>query len=175
VHAAEIAPELTAMASDVVTTREHRSRRVDRCGATQRFAVGGKEAGSVSAFIDGADGTLTSIGASPFPNRQTAPCWVEISHDGRYLFVMNTDSKSISSYSIASDGSLTLLETTPVNAPTALPADARLSPDGATIWVVDSGGNTVSGLALDGGTVTELPAAATPGPAGAQPIGIAVT
>jgi 6-phosphogluconolactonase len=68
-------------------------------------ALGGKEVGSVSAFIDGADGMLTSIGASPFPNCQTAPCWIEISHDGRYLFVVNTDSKWISSYSIPSDGS----------------------------------------------------------------------
>ena len=106
---------------------------------------------------------------------QTAPCWIEISHDGRYLFVVNTDSKSISSYAIASDGSLTLLDTTPVNPPTALPADARLSPDGATLWVVDSGGNTVSGFAVDGGTLLELPNSPTPGSAGAQPIDIVVT
>jgi 6-phosphogluconolactonase len=138
-------------------------------------AHGGREAGSVSAFTDSHDGTLTPVGASPFPNRQTASCWIEISHDGRYLFVVNTDSKSISSYSIASDGSLTLLETTPVNAPTALSADARLSPDGTTHWIVDSGGNTVSGFEVDGGTVTELPASPTPGPAGAQPIGIVLT
>ena len=72
-----------------------------------------KEAGSVSAFIDCADGTLTSIGASPFPNCRTAPCSIEISHDGRHLFVVNTESTSISSYSNPSDGSLTLLETTP--------------------------------------------------------------
>jgi DNA-binding beta-propeller fold protein YncE len=163
------------MAGDVVTTREHRSRRVDRCGATQRCAVGGKEAGSVSAFIDCGDGTLTSIDASPFPNCRTAPCSIEISHDGRHLSVVNTELKSISSYSIASEGSRTLLETTPVNAPTAQPVDAWISPDCTTLWVVDSGGNTVSGLALDCGTVTELPASATPGPAGAQPIGIAVT
>jgi 6-phosphogluconolactonase (cycloisomerase 2 family) len=127
------------------------------------------------AFTDSAYGPLTPIGGSPFPNHQTAPCWIEISHDGRYLFAINTDSKSISSYSIANDGSLTLLETTPVNAPTALPADARLAPDGTTLWVVDSGGNTVSGFAVDGGTVTELPDSPTPGPAGAQPIGIVVT
>jgi DNA-binding beta-propeller fold protein YncE len=174
-HAAETAPELTAMESDVVTTREHRSRRVDRCGASQRCALGGKEAGSVSAFIDCADGTLTSIGASPFPNCRTAPCSVEISHDGRHMFVVNTESRSISSYSTASDGSLALLETTPVSAPTAQPADAWISPDCTTLWVVDSGGNTVSGVAVVGGTVAELPGSPTPGPAGAQPIGIAVT
>jgi 6-phosphogluconolactonase (cycloisomerase 2 family) len=36
------------------------------------------------------DGTLTSIGASPFADLQTPPCWVEISHDGRFLFTVNT-------------------------------------------------------------------------------------
>jgi 6-phosphogluconolactonase (cycloisomerase 2 family) len=138
-------------------------------------ALGGEDAGTVSAFTDSADGTLIPIGASPFPNYQTAPCWIEISHDGEYLFVVNTESKSISSYSIAGDGSLTLLQTTRVDAPTAVPGDARLSPDGTTLWVVDSGGNTVSGFAVDGGSLTELPGSPTPGPTGAQPIGIVVT
>ena len=32
----------------------------------------------------------------PTPNGQTAPCWVEISHDGRYLFSVNTASATIS-------------------------------------------------------------------------------
>jgi 6-phosphogluconolactonase len=138
-------------------------------------ALGGKDAGTVSAFTHSTDGSLAPIGASPFPNHQTSPCWIEITHDGQYLFVVNTDSKSISSYSVASDGSLTLLRTTPVNAPTALPSDAQLSPDGTTLWVVDPGGNTISGFAVDGGNLTELPTSPTPGPAGAQPIGIVVT
>ena len=51
----------------------------------------------MSAFRDGSDGTLTPIGASPFADGQTAPCWVEISHDGRYLFAVNTAQPSISS------------------------------------------------------------------------------
>ena len=60
-----------------------------------------------------------------------APCWVEISHNGKYLFAVNTASGSISSYSIAHDGSLTLLGSTPIKGATALGAvDARLSPDG---------------------------------------------
>jgi 6-phosphogluconolactonase len=65
--------------------------------------------GSVSAFSDAANGTLTSIGTSPFPNNQTAPCWVEISHDGWFLFTVNTAVSTVSSYSIATNGSLTLL------------------------------------------------------------------
>jgi len=55
-------------------------------------AHNGASGGTVSAFLDAADGTLTSIGTSPFADLQTAPCWVEISHDGQFLFTTNTGS-----------------------------------------------------------------------------------
>ena len=134
----------------------------------------GANAGTVSAFALGADGALTAIAASPFPDEQTAPCWVEISHDGQYLFAVNTASGSISSSSIATGGSLTLLSSTAVNG-AAAPEDARLSPDGSTLWVVDSAADTVSGFAVDGGTLAELPTSPTPAPIGAAPAGIVVT
>jgi 6-phosphogluconolactonase (cycloisomerase 2 family) len=138
-------------------------------------AHGGAGNGTVSAFDVAADGTLNSIGASPFADNQTAPCWVEISHDGRYLFAVNTAVPSISSYEIAADGSMTLLGSTPFNDPTGLaPLDARLSPDGSTLWVVGSGAKVVSGFAVDGGTLTELPSSPTALPAGATPFGIVV-
>jgi hypothetical protein len=110
-------------------------------------AHNGEKAGTVSAFSDAVDGTLTPIGASPFPDFQSAPCWIELSHDGQYLFAVNTPSKSISSYSIQTDGSLMLLGSTSVNA-AATPQDARLAPDGSTLWVVDPAGDTVSGFAV---------------------------
>src|SRR5947207_6683490 len=78
---------------------------------TQLFvsnAHGGPGNGTVSAFSDGSDGTLTSIASSPFPDFQAAPCWVEISHDGQFLFTVNTASNSISRYAIAADGSPSL-------------------------------------------------------------------
>jgi 6-phosphogluconolactonase len=134
----------------------------------------GANAGSVSAFAVAANGALTPIGASPFPNNQTAPCWVEISQDGKLLFAVNTASGSISSYSIATGGSLTLLRNTPLKA-AGTPEDARLSPDGRTLWVVDPTANTVSGFTVDGGSLTELPSSPTPAPAGAAPAGIVVT
>jgi 6-phosphogluconolactonase len=130
--------------------------------------------GTVSAFSVAADGALTSIGSSPFPNDQTAPCWVEISRDGQFLFAVNTASGSISSYSIAPGGSLTLLQNTPVRAAVSS-EDARLSPDGSTLWVVDPGANAVSGFAVNGGSLTELPTSPTPGSVGAAPSGIVVT
>jgi 6-phosphogluconolactonase len=134
----------------------------------------GPNTGTVSAFAVGPDGALTSIGASPFAANQTATCWVEISHDGQFLFAVNTASGSISSYSIATGGSLTLLQNTPVTG-AASPEDARLSPDGSTLWTVDPTANTVSGFAVNGGSLTELASSPTPGPVGATPAGIVVT
>jgi 6-phosphogluconolactonase len=139
-------------------------------------AHGGAGNGTVSAFADAADGTLTPIGSSPFADQQTAPCWVEISHDGQYLFAVNTAVSTVSSYSIGTDGSLTLLGNTTLNSPSGrVPEDARLSPDGSTLWVVDTGADAVSGFSVAGGALTELGSSPTPGPAGAAPSGIVVT
>ena len=72
-------------------------------------AHNGAGLGTVSAYHDGRHGQLTSIGSSPYPDGQTAPCWVEISHNGKYLFTVNTGSGTISSYAINRDGSLALI------------------------------------------------------------------
>ncbi|HEX3689338.1 MAG TPA: beta-propeller fold lactonase family protein [Solirubrobacteraceae bacterium] len=140
-------------------------------------AHGGANAGTVSAFSDGHDGVLTSIGGSPFPNHQTAPCWVELSRDGRDLFAVNTAVPSISSYRIQSDGTLRLIGNTPfsgADASTLGPEDARLSPDGSTLWVVDSKGDAVSGFAVRDGQLSQIAAAQTALPAGATPFGVVV-
>jgi hypothetical protein len=137
-------------------------------------AHGGAGAGTVSAFRVSWNGTLSSIGSSPFPDHQTAPCWVEISHDGRYLFTVNTATPSISSYAIGWDGTLHLLGSTPFRGPTVpAPFDARLSPDGSTLWVVDSKG-AVRGFRVFGGQLQELPTSPTAVPPGAAPFGIVV-
>jgi 6-phosphogluconolactonase len=146
--------------------------------ATQLFvsnAHGGSGNGTVSAFSDGSDGTLTSIGASPFPDFQTAPCWVEISHDGQFLFTVNTASNSISRYAIAGDGSLSLLGSTSLGSASLGAEDARLAPDGGTLWVVDTGARAISAFAVDGGNLTQLPSSPTALPIGSAPFGIVVT
>jgi 6-phosphogluconolactonase len=140
-------------------------------------AHGGTNAGTVSAFSDGPSGVLSSIGASPFANNQTAPCWVEISRDGRHLFTVNTAVPSISSYRIHRDGTLRLIGNTPfagADASTFAPEDARLSPDGSTLWVVDSKANAISGFAVRGGRLSPIAAAQTALPAGATPFGVVV-
>ena len=138
-------------------------------------AHGGAGAGGVSAFSVAGDGTLTSIGSSPFPDLQTAPCWVEISRDGRFLFTVNTASGSISRYAITAGGSLELLGSTPLRTTGAGAFDARLAPDGNTLWTVEDGARAVGGFAVTGGELTELSSSPTPLPADAAPFGIVVT
>lgn len=137
-------------------------------------AHGGPGAGTVSAYAVAGDGALESIGASPFADLETAPCWVEISHDGKFLFTVNTASNSISRYSIATGGSLALLGSTPVKTALAGAFDARLAPDGNTLWVVEDRADAVSGFAVAGGGLAELSSSPTSLPAGAAPFGIVV-
>jgi 6-phosphogluconolactonase (cycloisomerase 2 family) len=132
--------------------------------------------GTISAFNVAADGTLSSIGASPYADNQTAPCWVEISHDGQYLFTVNTASTTISRFQIAADGSLTLLGSTPFSSGTGIrPFDARLDPSGGWLYVVDAGARTVSAFAVSGGNLTELSSSPFALPSGATPFGVVVT
>jgi len=135
----------------------------------------GAGTGTVSVFRDGADGTLTPLGSSPFQDLQTAPCWVEISPDGRFLFTVNTASGTISRFSIARDGTLALLGSTSISGSGGVGAvDARLSPDGRWLFVDESSAHAVGAFAVDGGSLTELPSSPTALPAGAASGGIAV-
>jgi Lactonase, 7-bladed beta-propeller len=102
-------------------------------------AHGGAGNGSVSGFNVTGAGTLSSIGSSPFADAQKAPCWVEISYDGAYLWTVNTGSTTISSYRILADRSLSLVTSTAFKSGAGIrPFDARLSADGSTLYVVDA-------------------------------------
>lgn len=136
-------------------------------------AHAGPGQGTVSAFQDSRNGVLTSIGDSPFPDNQTAACWVEITHDGKFLFAVNTASASVSSYGINTDGSLILLGTTPFNSGAGA-VDARLSPDGTTLSVTGGSSHVVNTFAVDGGNLTELPSSPVALPADGSPMGLVV-
>ena len=132
--------------------------------------------GSVSAFSVSQEGSLSPIGDSPYFNGQTAPCWVEISHDGNDLFAVNTASASISGYRIRGDGSLELLTTTPFQSGLGIaPFDARLDPSGEHLYVVDAAIDAVSIFDVAGASLRELPSSPAALPEGATPFGIVVT
>ena len=130
--------------------------------------------GTISSFNDGGKGVLTAIGASPFADNQTAPCWVTITPDGRYLFTVNTGSQSISRFAIASNGTLTLLGSTPLSGTGLRSFDIGVSPDGRYAYVVDAGADAVSALANHHGALTELVGSPFAAPVGATPFGIVV-
>lgn len=137
-------------------------------------AHAGAGLGTVSAFSDDAQGNLTSIGASPYPDNQTAPCWLTISPNGQYLFAVNTASSTISRYAIAADGTLSLLGSTPLNGGAVRPTDPTISENGHFLYVVEAGAKAVGILSVNGSTVTELPGSPAALPAGATPAGIAI-
>ena len=98
---------------------------------------------------------------------------MEITHDGAYLFTVNTASTTISSYAIQADGSLQLLGSTPFKSgPGIRPFDARLDPTGQWLYVVDAALHSVSGFAVSGGSLSELSGSPFSLPAGATPFGI---
>jgi len=135
----------------------------------------GAGTGTISAFDVAQNGTLSSIGSTPFADEQTAPCWIEITPNGKFLFTVNTGSGEISRYSIAPDGTLRLLGSTPVSSSGGVGAvDARLSPDGRTLFVDESRIGAVGAFAVHGGHLTELPSSPSPLPIGATPAGIVV-
>jgi len=135
----------------------------------------GAGAGTVSAFRDSANGTLTSIGSSSFADNQTAPCWVEITPDGRFLFTTNTASGTISRYWISPRGRLRLLGSTPARGTGVGVVDLRLSPDSRFLYVDEIGAGAVAAFTVHGGNLTELASSPAALPAGAAPAGIVVT
>ncbi|HEV7216257.1 MAG TPA: beta-propeller fold lactonase family protein [Chloroflexota bacterium] len=139
-------------------------------------AHGGAGNGTVSAFQVARDGALTSIGASPFADQQTAPCWVAVSPNGAYLFAANTGSDSISSYAVDAAGDLRLVGATPLKGGPGLgTVDLGTDAGGRHLYVVDTNRALVSELRVDGGTLTELPSSPIALPAGATPFGLAIT
>jgi 6-phosphogluconolactonase len=132
------------------------------------------DSGTVSAaFRDHRNGRLSPVNGSPLADGQIAPCWVEISHDGQFLFTVNTASGTISAYRIAANGALTLLPgSTSAGGPAAGAVDARLSPGGGFLYVDQSKTGEVAAFLVSGGNLTGL--GTFPLPAGA-PAGVVVS
>jgi 6-phosphogluconolactonase len=113
---------------------------------------------TVSAFADSPNGSLTSIGASPHADQQTAPCWMVISPDGQYLFAVNAGSGTISRYAIGGGGQPRLLGSTNVSATAGVGAvDPGLSPGRQYLYVNESRIDSVGSFAVSNGNLTELP------------------
>ncbi|HEY8742582.1 MAG TPA: beta-propeller fold lactonase family protein [Chloroflexota bacterium] len=141
-------------------------------------AQGGGGPGTVSAYTVATDGTLSPIGASPFPDLQIAPCWATVTPDGRTLFAANTASDTISTYAIVSDGSLTLVGSTllrkPAGATAVGPFDLHVDPSGQTLYVADEKLGAVSIFSISGNILSELASSPVALPTGITPFGLVI-
>jgi 6-phosphogluconolactonase (cycloisomerase 2 family) len=98
---------------------------------------------------------------------------VEITHDGRFLFTVNTASGRISSYQIAPGGALHLLGSALISGGKGASAvDARLSTDGRDLYVNETKLGLIGEFTVTGGTLTEI--GSVPVATGAGAAGIAV-
>lgn len=111
------------------------------------------EAGTASASSYSLDRRGLRVVSAAVGDTQAAACWLVVTGDARFAFVMNTGSGTVSSYSVSRDGHLTLLEAV-AGTTGAGPAEASLSPDSRTLHVRERTGALNSFTVGDDGSLT---------------------
>jgi 6-phosphogluconolactonase len=107
---------------------------------------GAEDAGAVSSYSLGSDGSLQTIAGS-VPNTETAPCWLVVGQGGRYAFTTNTPDDSLSAYAIDFEGFLHLVDAdgrTGEPGAGRSPLDMDLSDDGRFLYTLNIGDDTIS-------------------------------
>jgi 6-phosphogluconolactonase len=104
--------------------------------------------GAASSFSIGDKGSLKLV-SKAVPDKQTGACWITVSKDGTYAWVVNTGAATVSGYQIDPSGKLTLLNADGITARAgAKPRDIAQSADGKFLYVLNSGEGTVEGFAV---------------------------
>ena len=113
--------------------------------------------GKASSYNTEADGSVSVISRS-VANTQSITCWLEITDNGRVVFVSNTGSSSISSYQLDSLGTLSLLQSVAGNTGSgSAPIDMALSDKSRFLYVNDNAFQMVRSFAVNkDGTLTSI-------------------
>ncbi|HMD61294.1 MAG TPA: beta-propeller fold lactonase family protein, partial [Opitutaceae bacterium] len=121
-------------------------------------SLGTANEGAVTSYQLSSNGTLTPISGS-VADFQTAPCWILVTPDGKFAYVVNTASGVISGYQVGSNGVLSLLGNgvTAQESPGILD-DAFLDGD---LYDVTSGGSIIGFQQQADGALTSLDLNAT--------------
>lgn len=109
-----------------------------------RLLVTEAVSGSVSLYAVLNYDRLHVVAAS-VPDFQVAPCWIDLTKDGRYAYVANTGSGTISSYRVGRD-SLTLLESV-AGIIGGSPIDLALSRDSEFLYALN--GTAIAGFRVN--------------------------
>jgi 6-phosphogluconolactonase len=104
--------------------------------------------GAASSFSIGDKGSLKLV-SKAVPDKQTGACWITVSKDGTYAWVVNTGAATVSGYQIDPSGKLTLLNADGITARAgAKPRDIAQSADGKFLYVLNSSEGTVEGFTV---------------------------
>lgn len=103
---------------------------------------GAVNAGACTSYSSDKWGNTNAINGA-VPNYQTAPCWVAVTHYGRFAFATNTGSNSISSYYISPFGALYLVFFTITSAGEA-PIDITVSGNNLFVYNINSMSHTIT-------------------------------
>jgi 6-phosphogluconolactonase (cycloisomerase 2 family) len=120
--------------------------------------------GATTSYQLSSNGTLTPISGSVV-DFQTAPCWIVVTPDGKFAYVVNTASGVISGYQVGSNGELSLLGNGVTAATPPGPLDDVFL-DG-DLFDVTSGGSIIGFQVQADGALTSLDLSATV-PAGSR-------
>ncbi len=115
-------------------------------------------AGTVSSFAS--SGSTLSVVTASAPTHQTAPCWIQITPDGRFAYTTNTGSGSITGFSIGGGGALTALSAdgrTGLTGPNTQPLDMAFAR--GLLFAVTPGDGGIHGFRVGtSGSLSTLPA-----------------
>ncbi|AMY08210.1 3-carboxymuconate cyclase [Luteitalea pratensis] len=116
----------------------------------------------MSSYIAGADGALTTVGAS-VPTTQTAACWVVVMPNGRFAYTTIAGSASISAYAIGFDAEITLVQANGRAGETgAGPGDIAITGNGRFLYTLNNGSHTIGAFEVQGdGAIRPIPTGAT--------------
>ena len=132
-----------------------------------RESLGTVGQSAVTSYQLDGDGILNRISGS-VPDAQTAACWIAITPDGRFAYVVNTASAVISGYQVRPNGELSLLGNGVTAQTTNAPLDNAFTRNGRFMYDV-TGGGLISGYQVEAdGSLTplNLPAAVPAGSRG---------
>ena len=120
-----------------------------------RESLGTVGQSAVTSYQLDGDGILNTISGS-VPDSQTAACWIIITPNGRYAYVVNTASAVISGYQVGSDGKLSLLGDGVTAQTPRAPLDNAFTRNGRYMYDVTGGGLILGYQVEADGSLTPL-------------------
>jgi len=111
---------------------------------------GGGNLGAMSSYNVGIGGI--SLLTGPVANKQTAPCWVVVTKNGKFTYTSNTGTGNISGYRIGLKGDITLFNDGGNTASTgegSKPIDIAISNNSQYLYSLNTGNQTISVFRID--------------------------